>query len=153
MADIHTISTKGTLVVFDDRETPFYAARGITQTLRQITQGGQQKRTVNGSLKDLSNHAFRKYAIELSCTDQAAPPIDGVYLGQELTVELAVELYYSTGATGVTGPGRTAATGSTRSADGLQFYRPVLDILVTEYEVRHDEWAATYSWTLRGEEV
>lgn len=80
-----------------------YQARGLSQTLATIKQTQQQVRTINGSLRDISNHAFRKYSSEITCKDINAPPLDDLFPGDEVTVDCAAVLSYKTGNVGSPG--------------------------------------------------
>jgi hypothetical protein len=63
-------------------------AGGLTKTLQPIEQAKQLRRTASGKLIDVSVEQFRKYRSAISCTDQRAPAIDGIWLGMVVTVSL-----------------------------------------------------------------
>lgn len=128
-----------------------YQARGLTQTLAIIKQSQQQFRTINGSLRDLSNHAFRKYESQITCTDINAPPLDGLFPGDVVTVECAAILSYATGRVG--SPNRPEVSGAGWSLGGYTFYRPVLEMMVMDLNEGFEEWKSDYQWTLKLEEV
>lgn len=138
-----------TLLVLTELGIPLYAARGLTQTLEPIQAAANLRRTVNGSLIDLSYSQFRKYASTISCTDQRVPALDGVWPGQELTVSCVAELAYADGAS----PQRESVSGSERQEDGFTFYRPILTMLVTRFHQQIDEWGAAVGWELDLEEI
>jgi len=126
-----------------------YSARGLTQTLDPISASSQLRRTVNGDLKDLSAPQFRKYLSAVSCSDQNAPALDGVWPGLELTVDCAATLSYKTGGA----PQRTVVPGSSREEGEYTIYNPRLLMRVVSYTEQEDEWGAVISWTLNLEEV
>lgn len=127
-----------------------YASRGIHQTLEPIDIKRNQRRTVNGTLKDLSASQFEKYQSLVSCDDMEVPGLDGCWQGNVLTVSCAVELSFPT-ATGTAT--RTAVAGSTRTEAGFTFYRPILTMMVTHFKWEQDEWGAKVAWELGLEEV
>jgi hypothetical protein len=56
-----------TVLVLHGIGIPEYSARGVTQTLQPIEAAGSLRRTVNGTLKDLSFAQFRKYRSNIGC--------------------------------------------------------------------------------------
>jgi hypothetical protein len=129
---------------------PLYSARGLTQTLEPIHQAQQLRRNINGALVDLSVGAFRKYASKISCTDQRAPAIDGIWPGQTVVVSCAAELSYLT-AGGA--PTRPVVSGSSYTEGAFTFYRPQLTMRVVTPQTQMDEWKASVQWTLDLEEI
>ena len=127
-----------TLLMLSGIGIPDYSARGLTQTLEPIEAALSQRRTVNGSLKDLSFAQFRKYKSSISCRDQEPPAIDGVWPGHVVTVECVAELSYPTGGS----PARPVVSGSTRTQGGFVFYRPQLQMRVTGFSANRDEYGA-----------
>jgi hypothetical protein len=146
----HTDSPNTTLLHLHGIGVPPYSARGLTDTLTPIAASRNMRRTINGRLRDVSAPQFQKYAITISGSDQQPPACDGVWPGRRITVEMIQELCYETA---TDGPGRTPVPGSERVEGDFTFYRPVLDVLVTNWEVRKDEYGAVVSWTLEAEEV
>jgi hypothetical protein len=111
-----------TLLVISGMGFSPYAARGLTQTLAPIEQAKQLRRTASGKLVDVSVAQFRKYRSMISCTDQRAPAIDGIWPGMVVTVSCIAELSYPIGGT----PSRPVVSGSMREEAGFVFYRPIL---------------------------
>src|SRR4029078_9854115 len=101
---------------------PPYSARGLSQSLAPIDQAVNIVRAIDGSLLDMSYAPFRKYKSSISCDDQQAPAVDGVWPGQLLTVSCVAELCVAD--PGV--PDRPVVPGSQRTAEGFIYYRPVL---------------------------
>ncbi|WP_027521764.1 hypothetical protein [Bradyrhizobium sp. Ec3.3] len=126
-----------------------YSARGLTQTLDHIGAAASLRRTINGKLKDTSQPQFRKYTSTISCRDQVAPPLDGVWPGDVLTIGCAAELSYLT-AGGA--PQRTPVAGSSRTDGAYTFYRPQLVVKVMSYTTQEDEYGRVVSWSLVVEE-
>ena len=128
-----------------------YSARGLTQTLDPIAQAAQVKRTVNGTLIDISlDTAFQKYKSTITATDQLPPAVDGVWPGKTITVDCISELCYVTegGA-----PQRTIVPGSSRVEGNFTFYRPRLTMIVLDMSISTDEYGSQVSWSMPLEEV
>src|SRR5690606_28153613 len=98
-----------------------YSARGLTMTMAPIAQAGNSRRTINGALIDITPSQFKKFKLTITCTDQQAPALDGIWAGKEVTVDCTQELAYSEYAPG---PSRQVVPGSEREANGFRFYRP-----------------------------
>lgn len=129
---------------------PPYSARGASQTLEPIGQAQQLRRTVNGSLVDISRSEFQKYRSTIMCSDQQPPAVDGVWPGQIVTVGCLPELCYLTSSGA---GGRTAVNGSERVEGDFTFYRPSLSMRVVNFTQDTDEYGAVVSWTLELEEI
>ena len=141
MSDVLTLSGPG---------VPPYSARGASQTLEPISASQQLRRTINGSLVDLSRSEFRKYRSTISCADQQPPAVDGVWPGQQITVGCISELSYKTSGGS---PARSVVSGSSRVEGSYTFYRPSLIMRVVSFSQQTDEYGASVSWSLELEEV
>lgn len=129
-----------------------YQARGLTQTLETIAASKQQKRTINGALRDVSNPVFRKYASKITCSDVSTPPIDNLWPGMEVTVHCAAGLCYLTGNVG--SPYRDVVSGSDYVVGNYTFYRPVLTMMVSDgVKLNFDEWKCVVGWEIDLEEI
>jgi hypothetical protein len=95
--------------------------------LNPIEASKQSRRTVNGVLVDLSYAGFRKYAARITCTDQEAPVLDGVFPGVELTVTCLSQLI---------GPDPVTLT-----------------MQVIDFKTQRDEYGAETGWELDLEQV
>ena len=139
-----------TILVLSGVGVPRWSARGLTQTLSPIEQAGNFSRSINGTLMDLSAEQFQKFKSTITCTDQRAPAMAGLWPGQEVEVECVCELVHveDTGA-----PIRPVVTGSERTEEGFVFYRPVLQMRVISFETSKDEWAADVPWQMELEEI
>jgi hypothetical protein len=138
-----------TLLVLSGIGIPAYSARGLSQVLQPIEAAGSQRRTVNGTLVDLSLSQFRKYRSTIGCSDMEAPALDGIWPGAMVTVQCVVELCFPAGGT----PDRIAVTGSVRTDGDFTFYRPRLVMQVIGHSIEKNEWGAVTAWTLELEEV
>ena len=130
-----------------------YSARALRGTMSPIDMArGIDKlaRTVNGTLVDISAPQMRKYSLEVVGEDMAAPALDGLWVGMEVTVNSHVELAYLT-AGGV--PGRTPVPGSQRIDGDYTYYSPQFEMLVVDLRIERQEWAAVVSWSLMLEEL
>lgn len=139
-----------TLLSISGINIPPYSARGISQTLAPIAGAANLRRTVNGTLVDLSASQFRKYASTISCTDQQHPALNGVWPGVQVTVDCICELSYLTSGGSAD---RTVVPGSSRTEGLYTFYRPRLIMRVLSYDIQTDEWGAAVGWSLELEEV
>jgi len=130
---------------------PPYSTRGASQQLQPIDAARSMRRTVNGTLVDLSVSELRKYRSTISCTDQQPPALNGIWPGQTVTVDCISELAYEdvTDATA----DRTAVSGSTRTEGNFIFYRPQLTMKVMSFRTDTDEYGAECGWTIELEEV
>lgn len=138
-----------TLLTIIGADIPPYSARGLSQQLTPIQQSIDLRRTINAQLLDLRFDAFRKYISKITCNDQDVPALDGVWPGDTLVIGCVTELSYKSGGS----PSRSEVSGSSRNADGFVFYRPVLTMRVTNFQVTTDEWGAAVAWELDTEEI
>lgn len=139
-----------TLLALSGFGVPPYSARGLTQTYKPIGQAANMKRTVNGSLKDISFPGFRKYASQITGSDQQPPAIDGIWPGLEVTVDCLFELQYKTiGGT----PARVVVGGSSRVEGEYTLYRPRLVCKIMDFSVSTDEYDAQVGWSIDLEEI
>ena len=139
-----------TLLVLTGIGVAPYSARGLEQTCELIKAAGQLRRTVNGALKDLSETQLRKYSSTISGTDQLSPVTSGVWPGKTVTVDCIFEFCYPT-ATG--SAERSVVSGSSRVEGAMTYYRPQLAMMVTDWQLREDEYGRQVAWTLELEEV
>lgn len=130
-----------------------YSARALRGTLRPIAMAaGHDKlaRTVNGTLVDLSAPQMRKYMLDASGEDMAAPALDGVWVGMAVTVNSHVELAFLT-AGGL--PERTPVPGSVNYDGDFTYYSPQFQMLVVDKQIEREEWGAKVRWSLVLEEI
>jgi hypothetical protein len=139
-----------TLLSISGIDVPPYATRNLTQTLEPINQAKQTRRTVNGTLKDISAAQFQKYKSTITCTDQQSPGLDGIWPGLQVTVDCVGELSYKTS---VGSPERPVVTDSSRTDGDWTFYRPQLIMRVISYSIQTDEYGGAVGWQLDLEEV
>jgi hypothetical protein len=137
-----------TLLVITGMGVPPYSARGLKQMLAPIDAAVAIERDVNGGLHDLSFAQFRKYHSTISCTDQQAPALDGIWPGDVVTVDCVAELSFPVGGS----PQRAVVPGSQHDEAGFTFYRPRLTMLVTGHTVEADEYGHETGWQLDLEE-
>ena len=140
---------QGTILEIIGMGIVLYSARGCTQTYTAIPAAKVLRRTINGDLVDVSYSQFDKYSTEVTCKDMAAPALDGIWPGRELTVHCIAELVASPGQP-IT---RNAVSGSTYvDANGFTHYRPILVCRAIEYQVGAEDWTASVNWKLQLEE-
>lgn len=142
-----------TLLVISGPGVPPWSARGLRQTLEPIDaiKGATVlRRTVNGTLIDLSPPQMRKYKSVVSCTDQRPPAFDGLWPGMQVTVDCVYELGYLTeGGT----PGRPVVDGSSYVEGDFTYYRPRLTMRIADLKPDVAEYDASVSWQIDLEEV
>ncbi len=144
------MTPEGTLLVLSVGGVPLYSARDLEQSLDPIKAAAVTRRTINGTLVDLSVNTFHKYESKIRCSDVEAPALDGIYPGQILTVDCVAELVYKT-AGGA--PTRTVVSGSVRTVGSYTIYRPRLTMMVVGLEQRLSEYEHEVRWELELEEV
>ena len=137
------------LVLYGNGGIPLYSARDLEQSLDPIKQTEQARRTINGTLVDLSVNKFQKYESKIRCSDIEGPALDGIYPGVTLTVDCVAELVFRTGGS----PSRTVVPGSTRTVGAFTIYRPRLTMMVTSIEQRIGEYEHEIRWEIELEEV
>lgn len=123
-------STDSTLLSISGIELGDYSCRGLTMTLTPTGTQGALRRTVNGSLIDLSAPQFRKFAATISCEDQEAPELTDIWQGQEVTV------------TCIPGLGVAATSGEL-----------TMTMMVDSWTVSRDEWGCLSNWSINLLEV
>lgn len=140
-----TLPAEGTLLILTNMGIPLYSARGLSQTISPIKESEVQDRSVNGVLLDMSYSQFRKYQTVISCKDQRAPAISGIWPGQSVIISCVCELAYPTGGT----PQRSVVSGSTRTTEtGFTFYRPILTCMMGTWDMSVDEYPADVQWAM-----
>ena len=141
--------TDTTFLVLQGIGVPPYSAPGLTQTIAPIDAAKNLQRAIDGTLMDLSSEQFRKFKSTISGTDQQPPAIDGVWPGHTVEVDCISELCYPEYAV----PSRNAVPGSEREENGFVFYRPSLQMMVTDFSIQTDEYGAQVGWTMDLEEI
>jgi len=132
---------------------PLYASRGMHGTLRPIdmAQGSDKlRRTVNGTLVDVSAYQMRKYQLDASGEDQEPPAFDGLWPGMEVEVDCHVELAYLTAGGS---PSRDVVPGSAHVSGSYTLYSPRFAMRITEYQTERDEWGGAYTYSITLEEI
>lgn len=125
-----------------------YAMRGLKMDFQPIAQAKNIFRNVNGGFVDLTDPIFRLYKISISCTDQRAPPFGGLWPGQLVTLESAIEM----GEVTLTSD-RAPVTGSENTEQGVTYFRPHLGCIVLDFAWGGNEYGLDYTWKLDLEEV
>lgn len=164
-----------TILKLGDLIIPVGAGRGITQTLQPI-DNGDLRRTVNGTLLDLTRTENRKYESQVQCTDMAAPTLAGIWKGSEIAVNCIKHLRQvvtpeSTNVTLIRDPVAGSVVGYDSSGNkvtpdsvvnrdvtflvnvAMVKFRPALTMMVVALTENEDEYAAEEGWTIDLEEV
>ena len=126
-----------------------YAVRGLTQTLKQIGDPSNIRRTVDGRLVNLTPPWFQQYASTVTCKDVNAPCLDNAWRGVICEVHCCTELSYISGS-----PTRPVVSGSTRVDElGITYYRPILIMMVMDIDQNFAEWESLWNWRIDLQEV
>lgn len=158
---------------------PVRAARGIDVDVSPI-DAGELRRTVNGSLKNLSNPLFRKLKISLAHSGGRVPTLVGLWRGMSVTVHLPdpVEQLPVPGTPTTAVLARQPVPGSVRgvTVDGVDIspsssstsapwnvtfaepvafvaYRPIVQCLIASWSRSENDWGRSASWSVELEEV
>jgi hypothetical protein len=140
-----------TVLVLKGIGVPPYSARGVKQTLEVIDQATQLRRTVNGSLRDISFSGFRKYKSSITGSDQQPPNFNGRWPGLQVTVDCIAELAYAQD-NGET-PERPVVPGSEVTEGAHTSFRPRLVMRIVNLSINHDEYGRQIDWSLDLEEI
>lgn len=167
--------TDETNLKLGDLIIPIGAGRGIAQTI-SLVDNGTLRRTVNGTLIDLTRDENRKYVSTVSADDQKTPSLAGVWKGMQLVVECVATIRQLVSPAALTATLiRDYVTGSVfgRDINGakitptsvvgflatfpsnvvmVEFY-PKLTMLVAGVSINTDEYEASQNWTVELEEV
>ena len=141
-----------TILLMNGIGVPLYSARGCTQTLTPSPEAKPTpRRTINGELRWIGINAMRKYDSEITCTDQQAPALNGIWPGMTVVVDCLPELAYDT----ITGSAdRTEVPGSSRTTeDGFTYYRPRIAFMILDLSESNDEYKHDYQWKLSLREI
>lgn len=134
-----------------------FSARGATYDINPIDASGGSRRDINGTLHDLSDPAFNKYTLSISCSDFRTPSFNNLKRGMTVVVGCPFEWFYPIPEPDETTPGdaavRSIVAGSLRDKDGIRYYRPEMTMMVLSFGDSNHEFAATEDWTLVLEEV
>ncbi|WP_146684187.1 glycine-rich domain-containing protein [Thioclava sediminum] len=162
---------KSSLRIFKDgTEIPLPpgAYRFIDFAAKPISASANLRRTIDGNLVNLSDSAFQRLEVDISCSDQKIPALSGLWPGAVLTI-------HSPSIMTEPGPAVTLARdpvpGSIRAydADGIEIaqptgrtlnvsgaayyeYRPILTVMVTAISSSDKEFKASRSWSITAEE-
>ena len=147
------IRDSGTDLALYTMGVPFYSARGLDQQITPIrsVQGNRQnlRRTIGGSLVNITPPEFLKYSTRIRATDQRPPAVDGIWPGTAITVYCVAYLAYPVGGAAQ----RAEVSGSSFTEQGFVFYRPILSCLMVSFTIDEGEWTAQNRWELELEEV
>lgn len=151
---------------------PYGAARGVSVSIAPVEAGGM-RRTINGTLIDLTRSTHRKYRLEIQCQDTIAPTLAALWRGQTVGVFAPLRLRQavsSGSATLIRSPvpgtvrcftaagapvASTVSGTSVSGASGAAYveYQPSMSMMVMERSEDYAEWDATTGWSITLEEV
>lgn len=150
--------TATTNLVLSGQGVPPYSARGLSQSLEPIGEASYSRRTINGTLLDLSASQFQKYKSTIQGNDQQPPACSGKWPGKTLAVDCVAELCFEVSSSAEeTSAGVDAEAERTvvswREESGFIFYRPRLVMMVKNFTTTRDEYGHVTSWAMELEEV
>jgi hypothetical protein len=105
-----------------------YAVRSLTMTLTPIEQASNVARDCLGQLVDISLAQFRQHKLTISCTDNDAPELDGIWPGMDIAVTCLPRM------------NGTSDTPLTILAK------------VVSWNTSRDEWGAEIAWQIEAEQ-
>src|SRR5262245_56792481 len=117
-----------TLISINGIDFSDFSARGISMTLTPIDQAANVARDCLGQLIDISIAQFKQYKISISCTDNDAPELTGVWPGSDIEVTCLP---------------RMNSTSDTPL---------VIVAKVTSWNTSREEWNAEISWQIEAEQ-
>lgn len=169
--------TDETILVLGDLVFPAGSGRGITQSIQPI-DNGDVRRSVNGTLIDLTREQNRKFESQIQLQDMATPTLAGIWKGKIINPVECITPFRETVSpasathtiirTPVAGSvwGYDDATGDKvfptdvtgediTFADPVNYieYRPSLVMMVLAHTIDADEYAAGEGYTIDLEEV
>jgi len=139
-----------TTLVLDGIGVAPYTARGITQTLEPIEESGHLERAVDGTIIDLSIPEMKLFRVSISCTDQEAPALSGIWPGKAFTLHSVEELSFPTASPEL--QERPEVPGSVRIVGDYTFYRPILNMVCYTWQTQIVEYGREINWKLDAQE-
>ena len=150
---------------------PPLSARGCVQSLTPIKLGNFH-RTINGKLIYNTPTGSKKYCSRIVCHDKSAFASEGLWVGEEVGVACIQRLIQKFSGSKVNleripvnGSVKVIAAAKTelkvverkvvfeRPAEGFISYRPVLQMRITDMQLKTDEWGLKAQWQLDLEEI
>src|SRR5262245_20535875 len=117
-----------TLISIDAIDFSDFAVRGITLTLEPIDQSKNTARDCLGNLIDISLAQFRQMKVSITCTDNDAPELAGIWPGQDITITCLPRM------------------------NGTSDTPLVIVAKVTSWNTSRNEWGAEIAWQLEAEQ-
>lgn len=127
-----------------------YSARGIQQTLEHIDEASHLERAVDGTIIDLGIPELQKFRVSISCTDQQAPALGGIWPGKAFTLYSIEELSYPTA--DPSRKERPSVPDSDYVIGDTTFYRPILEMIVYSWQTGIMEYGREINWKLEAQE-
>ena len=148
---------------------PPLSARGCIQTLTPL-EAGVFQRTINGELIYTGKGSHQKYQSTITCQDKTSIAIEGLWRGSKVQVqclqrlwqkgeggEVILERPYVPGSIMIHGGEIIHIEGNRVQVSVGQgvfvSYRPLLDMVVTNFSLLTDEWGMVCGWSLHLEEI
>lgn len=132
---------------------PETAIRGITETLEPIDNPQFDKYRLTLSFSDINSPAFDNLRIGNWRRTVNGGLVDLSGNGSIVTVGCITELAYKDGGSPASGPNRPVVSGSSRTVDGMVFYRPELTVGLISKSQETDEYGAVSQSQATFEEI
>lgn len=139
-----------TTLVLDGIGVAPYTARGITQTLEPIEEASHLERAIDGTIIDLGIPELQKYRVSITCTDQQAPALSGIWPGKAFTLHSIEELSFPTSTPAL--KERDSVPDSEYVVGDFTFYRPILPLRVYSWSTQINEYGREINWKLEAQE-
>lgn len=140
-----------TTLVLDGIGVAPYSARGISQSLEPIAESSHLEYTINGELIDLGIPELRKFQVSISCTDQEAPALSGIWPGVAFTLHSIEPLSFPTAEPAR--KERPSVPGSEYQIGDMTYYRPILELVCSSWKTNITEYGRDINWQLEARET
>jgi hypothetical protein len=117
-----------TLIAIDAIDFTDYSVRGITMTLTPIDQAKNLARDCLGNLVDISVAQFQQFKVTITCTDNDAPELHGIWPGRDISITCLPQM------------------------DGTSHTPLTILAKVTSWNTSRDEWGAEIAWQIEAEQ-
>jgi hypothetical protein len=143
-------ANKTLLVITGQSGVTLYSSRGLDQNWGFIDQQAAPQHDVDGVIQDMCAAQFAgQIWVETTCADLRLPKVSGLRRGSLITVDCVFELNYLTASND---PDFDKVTDSDRVEGDYTHYRPVIDLMVTDFRAGKNEYGAKANWSMRAVE-
>ena len=166
-----------TLLTISGVGLPPMSARGCKQELIPLPNG-EFRKTVNGALVFVKTSEYQRYQTTIKCSDMNCPAVGNIWIGSKVEIGCIQSIWQNADSSEkIIYLSRTPVKGSVivinsnnklirhtvegsavhilEEISGQIFisFRPILEMLITDFRVETNEWELKTSWILCAEEV